>query len=211
EVRVLRTRCLPYGEGITFWPVTELVKSACGIRDDESRASARAKIDATIVGAEDDQLIAERVAGVTGFADVVAGLQESFWSIRRFLEWIGRERPVVLLLDDLQWAQSTMLDLVEYLAGWIQGIGLHLLCLARPDLLEQRPTWASAAPDGSTLPLAPLDEHETQHLITEALGGGLAGRALERIEEAAGGNPLFLEEVLRMIDHRALTQRTGGQ
>jgi class 3 adenylate cyclase/tetratricopeptide (TPR) repeat protein len=211
DARILRTRCLPYGDGITFWPVTELVKGACAIRDDESRASARAKIDASVAGAQDGSLIAERVAGVVGFADVVAGLQESFWSIRRFLEWIGRDRPVVLLLDDLQWAEPTMLDLVEYLAGWTQGIGLHLLCLARPDLLEERPTWASTAPDASTLPLGPLDERETQHFITEALGGGLAGRALERIEEAAGGNPLFLEEMLRMLEDRGLLERRDGR
>ena len=209
---VLRARCLPYGDGITFWPVADLVKQASGVGDDESRAQARARIEAALAGCEEGPLVAERVAAVTGFVDSTAGLQDTFWAIRRFLEWTGRDRPLVVVIDDLQWAEPTLLDLVEYLAGWSRDVALLLVCLARPDLTDIRPTWGTGVANASVLPLGPLDERDSELLVSELLGGErLDERVWSRIAESAGGNPLFLEEMLRMLEDDDLLRREGGR
>jgi len=207
---VLSARCLPYGDGITFWPVAELVKQACDISDDDSRERARTKIESALEGSEERALIAERIAGVIGFGAVAPGLQETFWAIRRFLEWIGRERPLVVVLDDLQWAEPTLLDLLEYLIGWSRGVTLLLLCIARPDLMDLRATWGSGRTNAVLLPLAPLPEEDGRRLIELLLGGpALDSAAAERIAEPAGGNPLFLEEMLRMLEDDGMIHRSN--
>jgi predicted ATPase/class 3 adenylate cyclase len=212
DVLVLRGRCLPYGEGITFWPVAELVKHACGIDDDDPRADVRPKIDAVVADAEDGSLIAERVAALLGVDGGTAGLQETFWAVRRFFEWLGRDRPVVALVDDLQWAEPTLLDLIEYLAGWTKDTALFLLCLARPDLTDGRPSWGGGTASGGWLMLSALDEDESQRLIGSMLSGGRVDEAVTRhIAESAGGNPLFLEEMLRMLEDDGLLRRENGQ
>lgn len=152
DARVVRGRCLPYGDGITFWPVAELVKDACGIDPDDSQVAARAKIAGTLEGADDADVIAERVAAVSGFGESSGAVQETFWAIRRFLECLQSERPLVVLFDDIQWAEPTFLDLLEYLAGWSRDARILLLCLARTDLLDVRPSWAGTlATDRSLL------------------------------------------------------------
>jgi predicted ATPase len=211
DALVLRARCLPYGDGITFGPVADLVKQACGVVDDDGRSDARSKIDAAMAGCADATLVSERVSDVTGVADATGGLQETFWAIRRFLEWVGRDRPLVVILDDLQWAEPTFLDLVEYLAGWSSDVAMLLLCLARSDLLDNRPTWGGGVANASVLPLGPLDDRESERLVSELLGGPhLDERAFDRIAESAGGNPLFLEEMLRMLDDDGLLRREEG-
>jgi class 3 adenylate cyclase/tetratricopeptide (TPR) repeat protein len=211
DADVFRARCLPYGDGITFWPVTELVKQVCRISDDESRAAGRAKVEAALAGADDGALVADRVAGLTGFGDEAAGVQEAFWAVRRFLEWSARERPMVLVVDDLHWAESTMLDLVEYLAGWSRGAPIHIVALSRPELLEERPTWGAVASERSTMHLDPLDEDDSERLIEQILGARIQGPMLDRIEEAAGGNPLFLEEMIRMLEEDGILRRADGR
>jgi class 3 adenylate cyclase/tetratricopeptide (TPR) repeat protein len=212
DALVLRARCLPYGDGITFGPVADLVKQVSGVVDDDGRSDARSKIDAAMAGCSDATLVAERVSDVTGVADATGGLQETFWAIRRFLEWVGRDRPLVVILDDLQWAEPTFLDLVEYLAGWSSNVAMLLLCLARSDLLDNRPTWGGGVANASVLPLGPLDDRESERLVSELLGGPhLDERAFDRIAESAGGNPLFLEEMLRMLDDDGLLRREEGR
>src|SRR4029450_212434 len=130
---------------------------------------------------------------------------------RRFLEWAGRDRPLVLILDDLQWAEPTFLDLVEYLGGWSRDVAVVLLCLAGSDLLDDRPTWGSGVANFSILPLGPLDDRESERLVSELLGGThLDERAFDRIAESASGTPLFLEEMLRMLDDDGLLRREEG-
>ncbi len=208
---VLSARCLPYGEGITFWPVAEIVKQACGIADGDGRAAARAKVERALVGAEDGALIAERVEALIGVGGDGAGLQETFWAVRRFLERQAAERPVVVVLDDLQWAEPTFLDLVEYLGGWSRGAPLLILGVARPDLLDERPTWGGLG-DAGLLTLEPLGGEDSRRLIDVLLEGGrIDERATRRISESAEGNPLFLEETIRMLeDDGSLRREPGG-
>jgi class 3 adenylate cyclase/tetratricopeptide (TPR) repeat protein len=209
---VLPARCLPYGEGITFWPVAEIVKRACGIADDDSRDEVRAKIEAAVAGAEDEALIVERIAALVGAGASAGGVQETFWAVRRFLEWLAADRPVVVVWDDLQWAEPTFLDLIEHLAGWSRDVSLFLLCLARPDLMDERPTWGTGLPGSLALTLAPLDDDDSHRLIDSLLGGArIDEQVTDRIAGSAGGNPLFLEEMLRMLeDDGYLRHEAGG-
>ncbi|HZB02074.1 MAG TPA: adenylate/guanylate cyclase domain-containing protein [Actinomycetota bacterium] len=209
---VLTGRCLPYGEGITFWPITELIRQACGITDDATNEEAREKIAAATRGAEDEEVIAERVAEVAGFSEATSGLRETFWGIRRFLEWQARVRPVAVILDDLHWAEPTLLDLVEYLAGWSRDAAILLLCLARPELLETRPSWPTGAVEAASIHLSPLTPVETEELIGNILEPALLEPATrERIAAAGEGNPLFVEELLRMLEDDALLRRDGDE
>jgi len=210
QARVVRGRCLPYGEGITFWPVAELVKDACGIGGDDSRETAREKIAKTLAGADDAELIADGVAAVSGFAQTSAGMQETFWAIRRFLEVLQRDRPLLVLFDDIQWAEPTFLDLIEYLAGWCRDARISLLCMARPELLELRPGWIGVEPTAGTLTLSPLAPDETERLIANLLGASpLDPLDSARIVDAAEGNPLFVEEMLRMLEDDGLLSKDG--
>jgi class 3 adenylate cyclase/tetratricopeptide (TPR) repeat protein len=209
---VLSGRCLPYGDGITFWPVIELVKQACGIADDEDRRAVAQKIEEAARGADADALIASRLGSLLGVEETTAELQETFWALRRFLEWLGRDRPVVVVLDDLQWAEPTLLDLLEYLSGSVGDTALLLVCLARPELMEARPAWGSAPGPSTWVSLSPLDEDQSERLIGSLLAGGsVEDQVTRRIAEAAGGNPLFLEEMLRMLEDDGLLQRQDGR
>lgn len=212
EALVLIARSLPYGDSTTFWPMAEVVKRACGIEDDDSRVKARSKIEDAVAGAEDASLIGGRLADLLGVDGGTAELQEMFWAIRKFLEWLGRSRAVVLILDDLQWAESALLDLIEYLASWTRDTGLFMVCVARPDLLDARPSWGRGLAASSWLSLSPLDEDESQRLIGALLDGAAIDETVKhRIAESAGGNALFLEEILRMLEDDGLLRRRGGR
>ena len=211
EARVVRGRCLPYGDGITFWPVAEMVRDACGIGIDESRDTARRKIASVLRGTDDAGLILDGVAAVAGLAQTSAGMQETFWAIRRFLEFLQRERPLVVLFDDIHWAEPVFLDLIEYLASWSRDARLTLLCLARPELLELRPGWIGMEPAAHAVMLSPLVPEESAALIGNLLGTSpLDASDRDRIVEAAEGNPLFLEEMLRMLEDDGLLSNDGG-
>ena len=211
EARVVRGRCLPYGEGITFWPVAEMVRDACGIDIDEPRDTAREKIASVLQGTDDAGLIVDGVAAVAGLAQTSAGMQETFWAIRRFLEVLQRERPLVVLFDDIHWAEPVFLDLIEYLASWLRDARITLLCLARPELLELRPGWIGMEPAAHAVMLSPLAPEESTALIGNLLGTSpLDASDRDRIVEAAEGNPLFLEEMLRMLEDDGLLSNDGG-
>jgi predicted ATPase/class 3 adenylate cyclase len=211
DARVLHGRCLSYGDGITFWPVAEMVREACGIGGDDLREEARSKIASALGEGEDVELVAEGVAAVSGFAPTSAGMQETFWAIRRFLEILQRDRPLVVLFDDIHWAEPTFLDLVEYLAGWCQG-RILLLCLARPELLEARPSWGGLEAGVATLHLAPFTQDESRRLIVNLLGASpLDPRDSGRIVDAAEGNPLFVEEMLRMLEDDGMLVRSDDR
>jgi class 3 adenylate cyclase/tetratricopeptide (TPR) repeat protein len=212
EARVVGGRCLSYGDGITFWPVAEMVREACGITGTDSRSVARSKIDVTLSGTDEADLIADRVAAVSGFGESSAGMQETFWAIRRFLESMQKEGPLVVVFDDIHWAEPTFLDLVEYLSGWTRDARILLLCLARPDLLELRPGWTTETSTAGTLSLSRLTEDETERLIANLLGtSSLDASASARIVEAAEGNPLFVEEMLHMLEDQGFLGYEDGR
>ena len=174
-------RCLPYGTGITYWPLVQLVADLGGI--DEASA--------ILGGSEDGELALERLRAATGAVDRGAPSTEVFWAVRRLLERMSERRPLVVALEDLHWAEPTMLDLVEYVAAFAKG-PLVLLCIARPELLEKRPSLAAA-----TLELDQLADEEVAELV-EALGIEDA-HLRRRITSTSEGNPLFAEQLAAMI------------
>ena len=204
--RVLRGRCLPYGEGITFWPVTEILEAAAGIEPTESTQDACAKV-AGMLPAEHAAL-GQRLAAMLGGGGMSGPIQETFLAVRRWLEHYAGAGPVVVVFDDIQWGEEAFLDLVQYLATFVASSPLFLLCLARPELLEVRPDWAEV---GATIRLQPLEAASGEAMITNLLGGDRTGdgEVAATIVKAASGNPLFIEEMLRMLVDQGAIERRG--
>jgi tetratricopeptide (TPR) repeat protein len=188
EATVAAGRCLPYGEGITFWPLFGIVDHVGG--DNGVRAA--------LAGVDDGDLIAQRVLGAVGPSPTAAPSGETFWAVRRLLEELARKQPMLVLVEDIHWAEATLLDLLEYLSGWTHDAPLLLLCSARPDLLDTRPGWLTQP--GSGLLLEPLSEDESHALLDElAREWPLDAAARRHIAEAAEGNPLYLEQMAAML------------
>jgi tetratricopeptide (TPR) repeat protein len=210
---VLRGRCLSYGEGITYWPVAEVVRQAAGISLDDTLQAAQGKLAALLAGQEQADLIGSRIAASVGLAEAGGGTEETFWAVRQFLEHLGRGRPLVVVVDDLHWAEPTLLDLVEYLASFVRAAPMLLVGLARTEFLEARPDWGRSVPGASTILLEPLSGAESGRLVEQLLGmAGIDQRAATQITAQAGGNPLFLEElVAKLLDDGLLLRREGGR
>ena len=209
---VLVGRCLPYGDGITFWPLVDVVRRAAAIGNHLDAASARARIAELVAAEPEADLIANRLASAVGLLDAQTSTEETFWAVRKLVNALARRRPVVLAFDDLQWAEPTFLDLVEHLAEWIRDLPVLLVCLARPQLLEERPAWAGGWPNASTIMLEPLREPECGELVDGLLGaGGLPDETKQEIAAASEGNPLFVEELLAMLIEEEVLRRESGR
>jgi class 3 adenylate cyclase len=180
---VLTGRCLAYGDGITYWPLAELLRAFGG-----EDAVAEAVSDDP-----DADLVAERLGTLAAGGDGPA--EELFWAARRLFEALGRRRPLVIVLEDIHWAEATLLDLVEHVSRWSQGSPILLLCIARPDLLEERPRW-----EGTIVRLDPLSADESSELL-EALdsSGVLSPELRARVADKAQGNPLYAEQLVAML------------
>jgi DNA-binding SARP family transcriptional activator len=203
---ILHGRCLSYGEGITFWPVRELVREAVGAaQKDPAEAVAAALEELLGVGNDSAQL-----AGILGVGEPVASGAELFHAVRALLELLAQRQPLVIVLDDLEHAEPVLLDLIEYVVELSRDVPLLVVCLSRPDLLEQRPGWAGVRSNATAISLDPLNAAESERLIENLLGGEpLPTAVAERFAAAAGGNPLFLEQLLSMLIDDELLQRDG--
>jgi len=211
DAQVLRGRCLPYGEGITFWPVREIVRQAGGIGEEEPAEEARAKLRALCRGTERQDVIFQRVANVLGLGEESGPPEETFWGVRTLLEAMARRRPLVIVFEDLHWGEPTFLDFIEHLADWTRDAPMLLMCPGRQDLLESRPGWAGGKANATTIQLEPLSEELCEQLIANLLGQArLADDARRRIVEAAEGNPLFVEQMLSMMIDDDLLRRDNG-
>jgi len=200
QATILRGSCLPYGEGITFWPVRQVVEQAAGIDETTSAADARARILALVAAEDDAERIVAGVAAASGVADDPVPAEETFWAVRKLLESLAERRPVVVVLDDLDWAEATLLDLIEHLADWSRGFPIFVLCLARPELLETHAGWSGGKLNALTTLLEPLSDDACRELLESTVGRGeLAARLGDRIFPVAEGNPLFVEEMLAML------------
>jgi class 3 adenylate cyclase/tetratricopeptide (TPR) repeat protein len=195
QARILRGRCLPYGDGITYWPLRGIVGEAAGIREDDAPDAARAKL----LGCAGDPAVADRLASAIGLSASAFPLHEVNWAARKFLERLAASAPVVAFVDDIHWAEPAFLDLLEHVLDTATNVPLLLLATARHDLLEERPTWAERA--GATrLVLGPLTEAASARVVENLLGSsGLPADVVARIVAAAEGNPLFIEQMLSML------------
>jgi class 3 adenylate cyclase/tetratricopeptide (TPR) repeat protein len=209
---VLRGRCLAYGDGITYWPVAEVVREAAAIVEGDAPEKAMAKLAALLGQHEEAGTITERLGSLLGLTSTAAPSQETFWAVRRLLEALAERSPLVIVFDDIHWGEATFLDLVEYLAGWSTGAPILLVCLSRPDLIDVRPTWATGVTNAASIRLEPLTEGDSERLIDNLLGQApLDQEVLARIRRAAEGNPLFVEEILRMLVDDGLLRRDDGR
>ncbi|RPH36789.1 MAG: hypothetical protein EHM90_01140, partial [Chloroflexi bacterium] len=206
EARVFRGRALSYGEGITFWPLGEVVRDAAGIDIDMPAQLALDKLQAL---AGDPQIV-ERLASAIGLSTAQFPLTELFWGSRRFLEVLAQERPVVVVIEDIHWAEPTFLDLLEHLTENLAAAPVLVLATARHDLLEGRPTWGQAA-CSVRVSLEGLSEAQVAAVAGNLLGeAGLPPSIRDRIARASGGNPLFVEQMLSMLVDDGTIQATNG-
>jgi len=202
---LLRGRCLPYGRGITFWPLREAVRQAAVISDDDTPETALGKLG-SLAGPETGAV--ERVASAIGLSAAQFPIHEVFWGARTLLEAIGARRPVALAFEDVHWAETTFLEFVEYLAQEAEAPVL-LICLARPEFLEMREDWGERA-DGVRIALEPLGEADVGRVVEQLLGDAQVDEGVRaRIAVASEGNPLFVEQLLEMMVEEGLLRRDG--
>jgi len=180
DARVVRGRCLSYGDGITYWPVVEILTQLGMLPEGEAAQPIRSLLAET----------GERVSP-----------EEIAWGFRKLLEQEAQVQPLAVVLDDLHWAEETLLDLVEHVAELSRDAPLLLLCVARPELLDRRPSWGGGKWNATTVLLEPLDAAETEHLLAEL--GDVPSGLRERIVQVAEGNPLFLEEMIALVRNSA--------
>jgi class 3 adenylate cyclase/tetratricopeptide (TPR) repeat protein len=212
EASILQGTCLSYGEGITFWPVVEVVRAAVGITDEDSIQEARLRIRSLLDGMEIQDVVADRVAEVIGLGTSSTSPEELFWGIRRFLEAIASERPLILVFDDIHWAEPSLLDLIEHIADWSRDAAILLVCIARQDLLDLRPGWGGGKLNATSILLEVLRQEECERLIVNLLGTeAIDSHVRERILESAEGNPLFVEEMFSMLVDEGLLENSEGR
>jgi predicted ATPase len=201
EATVLHGHCLPYGEGITYWPLTEVVREILRSEGSSDSDSSSAAIAELLPGEDKAGLIGELIFEALGLGSGGAGTGEvTSWAVRKLFEAIAQRRPLVIVFDDLQWAEPTFLGLVEYLADQSRDGPILLLCTARSELFDSNPAWAGGKLDAATMLLEPLNDGDCRTLVANLLGRGpLPADAAARIAEAADGNALFAEELLAML------------
>ncbi len=193
---VLGGRCLAYGEGITYWPLLDVVRQAAAISPQVTPDEARTQIARLLGDDREADAIASLVAGAVGLTDTPASTQETFCAFRKLLEAIARDRPLVLIFDDLHWAERTFLDLVGQLGDATRDQPILIVCLARPELLELRPAWGGGYVNASSVLIEPLEREEAARLIDGLTDESLDEAARQTIIRAAEGNPLFIEEMV---------------
>jgi class 3 adenylate cyclase/tetratricopeptide (TPR) repeat protein len=202
---VLRGRCVEYGEGLTYWPIAEVIRQA-------ATASGPAGLRELLKGEEHAAFVAEGLAGMAGTAGQTASREEVPWAVRRLFEALARGRPLIVVLDDLHWAEPALLDLVEHVARFARDAPILIVGIARPELLDDRPDWGVGSPEAAVMMLEPLGEDECGRLIGNLLGGaGVSTRTAGTIARAAGGNPLFVEELVAELIDRGLLVRSGDR
>jgi class 3 adenylate cyclase/predicted ATPase len=209
--QVLRGRCLPYGDGVTFWPIYEIVRGAAGIADEDPRETALVKITEIarrVMDAGDDPaMVVERVAAAIGLSTTAFPGAELFWGIRKLLEAIASRRPLVAIVDDIHVAAPTFLELLDHLLDSVHGSPILLLVTARRELLETRTEWAESHEYGQMV-LDPLSADDSDSIVTRLLGG-LEDSVRDRITAAAEGNPLYVEQITAMLIETGAIRQEG--
>jgi class 3 adenylate cyclase/tetratricopeptide (TPR) repeat protein len=204
-------RCLPYGDSVTFWPLGEVVKSHAEIFETDSPERAREKLERMLAGLFDDpaealdvkkqlrQLVGAGAETGRGIDD----LKAAFAAWRAFFEALANDVPLVLVIEDLQWADDAMLEFVDYLIDWANDVPILLIGTSRPELFERRPGWGGGKANATTLSLAPLSDAETASLLNALLARRVIhAETQEVLLERAGGNPLYAEQFAQMYLER---------
>jgi class 3 adenylate cyclase/tetratricopeptide (TPR) repeat protein len=196
---VLRGQCLSYGDGITYWPIVEMVTAVAGIGEVDDPAQVRAKIEALFGASPESAIAVERLAQFLGLAGAAAAPEETNWAVRKLFEALAGPQPVVAVFEDIHWAEPALLDLIEHITERSTGAPILLLCTARPELLDERAVWGGIR-DATSVLLERLSGDECGQMIANLLGKTEGSpEATRRITEAAEGNPLFVEQMVAML------------
>jgi class 3 adenylate cyclase len=211
-------RSLPYGEGLPYWALGEIVKAQAGILETDPTEVAEQKLRGMVAGlvgdGSDAEWVEEHLRPLVGLSVSIDGggdrRSEAFAAWRQFLEALAEERPLVLVFEDLHWADNGLLDFVDYLADWAAGVPLLIVGTARPELLDRRPDWGGGKRNAATISIASLSQDETAQLLGTLLDQILLPAELQmRVLGLAEGNPLFAEEYVRMLQDRGFLVRDG--
>src|SRR5438270_962158 len=195
-IRWRQGRCLSYGEGVTFWALSEIVKAEAGILETDSPEVAASKLEAVVPdGHPDAPWLRQRLRPLVGLEAASAAREENFAAWRGFLEAISAGRPSVFVFEDLHWADDALLGFLEHMSDFAEGVPMLLVGTARPELFSRMPTWASAARNSTRINLAPLSESETATLVANLVREAVLPSDVQRaILQRAGGNPLYAQE-----------------
>jgi class 3 adenylate cyclase len=209
-----RGRCLAYGEGVTYWALADMVRMRCQIAEDEEQESALAKLRSTleehILDTGERELIEPRLAQLLGLGEHEArDRQDLFAAWRLFFERLAETYPTVLVFEDMQWADESLLDFVEHLLEWSRNHALYVVTLARPELVERRPTWGAGHRNFTSLYLEPLPSTAMEELLA-GLVPGLPAQLRDQILARAEGVPLYAMETVRMLLDRGLLVEDGS-
>jgi class 3 adenylate cyclase/predicted ATPase len=209
-----RGRCLAYGEGVAYWALADMIRMRARIEEGEEPVSARRKLVATVdvhvVDPEERAFVEPRLAHLLGLeAAAVGDRQDLFAAWRLFFERLAGSGPTVLSFEDMQWADTSLLDFVEYLLEWSRDYPLYVITLARPELHERRPSWGAGQRNFTSLYLEPLSPPAMEELL-EGLVPGLPARTREQILTRAQGVPLYAVETVRMLLDRGLLAQQGS-
>ena len=194
---VLSGRSLPYGEGVTYWPLAEMVKCAAGIVDDDPLDIAIEKLRSFC----EDEVVADLLGLASGVLEAVQAersQQEIAWAGREWAQRLAQEQPLVLIFEDIHWAEEPLLELIEHLVTWVREAPLLVISLARPELLDIRPGWGGGRVRATAIELEPLAPSESEALV-DALDGSLSAAERQEVLAKTEGNPLYLEETVRML------------
>jgi class 3 adenylate cyclase len=207
DVQVLRGRCVSYGRGITFWPFVQLLRQAAGLIGQETAESTEKALLALMDTSPDKGVVVAVLLPLLGLGGEPGGAEEIFWAIRSVLEHLAGHGPLIVAVEDIHWAEPTLLDLLERLRDEARDVPLLIVCQARPELLEQRPGWGGEALNATTFLLEPLTGGHTAALLEGLLGPAVPGRVVAAVDGWAEGNPLFVEEVAAHLVETGVLRR----
>jgi class 3 adenylate cyclase/tetratricopeptide (TPR) repeat protein len=210
-------RCRSFGQAVSFWALGEIVKAQAGILESDDPEEGAAKLDAAVRAVSGDaaerEWLKARLAPLAGLAsagEAPVGRGESFMAWRRFLQLVAAQSPLILVVEDLHWADDALLDFLEQLAGQAGDSDLLVVVTARPELLDRRPGWGAGRANAETIALVPLSDQQTAKLIASLLGRSMLPAEVQSLLlERAGGNPLYAEEFVRLLTDRGLLTGHG--
>ncbi len=197
---VLRGRCLPYGDAIGMWPLREMVRTAAGAAPGTTDEVLREQLADLLGDDADAAAVADRLGVLAGRTGAAPTKDETAWAVRRLVEAVGRRGPLVVVVDDVHWADPALIDVLEHLADWVRDASLLLVCVSRPELLDARPTWGGGRVNATSLLLSPLGPDDTADLVTALAGdAAVAPDVAARVRDASAGVPLYAEHLFAML------------